>query len=627
MTMSSTSRERAAAPVLKVVRGGESAPRRATGALRFGDFQLDVESGELARDGEPVKLQPQPAKLLQYLAERSGRVVSRRELQVHLWGESRFVDSEQGLNYCVRSIRRALSDDAESPTYLETIPRRGYRFRVPVERIEQADLEVGGPSVATPAPAAAPPAASPNPSSRRWLAGLLLAAAAAAVGWALWSAVAPDRVRPPRLAVLPFEDLSPHAADAPLATGLAAELISRLVRENGRELGVIAQTSAMAFAGTRASVAEIGGQLDVDLLLTGTVQRAGEVLRVSTQLVEVAGETVRWAEVAERPVGDPDLEAWTAQVASAVAGELGLTPSSIPAFELPAELYEVYLEGVAFANLETAEGVEKGLAALAEVRRRAPGFAPAHLAWAQLSARVGSAADFLPEVMAALEQAVALDPDFAEAHLEITKLRGLYLYEWRKGAGHVRRALELRPRLAEAHIVHAMYLANAGRVDDALAAMHRALVIDPLSRSTSARLAWTYFFARRFEEAIEISRRTLSIDPASTAAHSTIIHSLVQLGDAEGALDHVREMSGRDFADLQAFWRAGAERLPERPGFLAVYQVQLGEHDAAIDSLLSACHQRVGWPLPFLRVDARFDALRRHPRWAEVLACTGLADE
>ena len=620
--MRSTSKERgAAAPVLKVVRGGETAPLRPAGALRFGEFQLSLESGELDRAGQPVKLQPQPAKLLQYLAERPGRVISRRELQVHLWGESRFVDSEQGLNYCVRSIRRALGEDAESPTYLETIPRRGYRFRAQVESIEPADLAMSGPVAV--APSRSPPA--PPPTWPRGLTAGLLVAAAAVAGWAMWSLTS-DRGRPPRIAVLPFENLSPREADAALAGGLTAELISRLVRENGRQLGVIARTSVTAFAGSRASVAEIGAELDVDLLLTGTVQRSEAALRVSTQLVEVVGETVRWARVAERPVEDPDLEAWTAEVASAVAGELGLESTSIPAFELPAELYEVYLEGIASSNLETVEGRRNGLDTLAEVRRRAPGFAPAHLAWARLRVRTGKATEFLPEVMAALEQTVALDPDFAEAHLEITRLRGLYLYEWRKGADHVRRALELRPRLAEAHIVHAMYLAAAGRVDEAIFAMHQALAIDPLSRSTSAHLAWSYFFARRYEKAIEVSRRTLAIDPSSVAAHSTIVHSLVQLGDSHGALAHAREMFERDFSDLEAFWRVSAERQAANPGRVAISQIQLGEHDAAIDSLLSACRQRVGWPLPFLRVDARFDALRRHPRWTEVLACTGLAD-
>ena len=118
-----------ATPVLTVVGGTESTPQRPrVHTLRFGDFQLATESGELQRGGEPVKLQPQPAKLLQYLAERSGQAVSRPELQAHLWGEKQFVDSEQGLNYCIKSIRRALGDSADSPTYLETIPRRGYRF-------------------------------------------------------------------------------------------------------------------------------------------------------------------------------------------------------------------------------------------------------------------------------------------------------------------------------------------------------------------------------------------------------------------------------------------------------------------------------------------------------------------
>ena len=610
--------DRAAKPVLTVVRDAPADPRpSAAQILRFGDFELNTESGELKRGDEPIKLQPQPAKLLQYFAERSGQTLSRRELQTHLWGENRFVDSDQGLNYCVKSIRRALGDSADNPTYVETIPRRGYRFRAPVEIVEdQAPRQVRS---------AASRARPARPGLRMWLPGLLFVAAVIA-GWLWWQAAFQGDERPPRLAVLPFENLSQRPADEPLATGLVAELISRLVREHGRELGVIAQTSTMAYAGIRAPAAEIGAELDVDLLLTGTVGRSGEALRISTQLIEVADETVRWAEVAERRADD--LEAWTAEVTSAVAGELDLEPvtAAVPAFELPAELYEVYLRGQAFSNLETPEGVRLGLETLAEVRRRAPGFAPAHLAWARLRVRSGPAKEFLPEVMAALEEAVALDSDFAEAHLEITRLRGLYLYEWQRGAEHVRRALELRPRLADTHIVHAMYLAAAGRVGEAIDAMHRALVIDPLSWSTSAHLAWSYFFDRQYARAIDVSRRTLELEPTSVAAHTTIIHSSVQLGDPGRALTQAKEMTQRDFANLDDFWRFKIEQGQGGPGVLAIWQVQLGEHEAALDSLLRACREQVGWPLPFLRVDARFDALRQHPRFADILECTGLAD-
>ena len=380
----------AAAPVLTVVRGDQRSPRRAEPSiLRFGNFELATESGELTRDGQPVKLQPQPAKLLQYLAERSGQAVSRRDLQAHLWGENRFVDSEQGLNYCVKSIRRALSDSAENPTYLETIPRRGYRFRAPVQQVDGPT-----PRPVTPTPAPAPDS---EPGSQRWLVGLSLLVATAIAGWLLWHVAGRSDDRPPRIAVLPFENLSERSTDGPLATGLAAELISHLVREHGRELGVIAQASAMAFAETRAPIARTGSELDVDLLLTGVIQRTGEALRISTELIEIDSETVRWAEVTELRDGGSHLTAWTAEVSAAVADELGLESPrpAIPAFELAPELYEVYLQGISFSNLKTPEGVLKGLETLAEVRRRAPGFAPAHLAWARLRIRSGPAKEVL----------------------------------------------------------------------------------------------------------------------------------------------------------------------------------------------------------------------------------------
>jgi TolB-like protein len=216
---------------------------RSTHILRFDPFQLDPATGELRCDGRPVKLQPQPARVLALLAERAGQLVSRDAIYRELWSGETFVDFEQGLNYCIRQIRTALDDDARSPKYVETLQRRGYRFMARVER----DVSSAG-------------------------RGKVL------------------------LAVRPFENLSADADQEYFSDGLTDEMITQLARLNPERLGVIARTSAMKYKGSRKSVSDIGRELGADYVLEGGVRRFGARVRVTAELIQVEDETHVWAE-------------------------------------------------------------------------------------------------------------------------------------------------------------------------------------------------------------------------------------------------------------------------------------------------------------------------------------------
>jgi TolB-like protein/DNA-binding winged helix-turn-helix (wHTH) protein len=290
-------------------------PRADETVLRFGTFELHVKSGELLRAGLPVRLQQQPLKVLVLLASRAGQLVTREEIRRNVWGEDTHVDFDQGLNFCVKQIRSALGDQADSPRFIETLPRRGYRFVAIVQRLEPGPTEPAAPHSEAALEAAAqgqgthdrrPRAAAPQGSFR---AGLVAGAAvvAALMGLAgrdrVWprSQAEPDRAM---LVVLPFENLSGDPEQEYLSDGLTEETVTQLSRLEPRRLGVIARTSSMAYKGTRKPVDQIGRELGVDYVLEGSVRRSGDHVRVTAQLVRVSDQTHLWADAYERQAHD-----------------------------------------------------------------------------------------------------------------------------------------------------------------------------------------------------------------------------------------------------------------------------------------------------------------------------------
>jgi TolB-like protein len=238
--------------------------------LGFGEFRLDVDGGELHREGTRVTLQPQPFRVLTLLATRAGRLVTRGEIRSQIWPQDTFVDFEQGLNYCIKRIRGALGDDAKSPRFVETRPRLGYRFIAPVEDV------------------ASGPAASPD--------GRIM------------------------LAVLPFDNLSRDPEQDLFVDGLTEEMISQLSRLNADRLGVIARTSTIRYRRTEKAIGVISRELGVSYLLEGSVRRAGLRVRVTAQLIQSCDESHVWADSYERNLDDVlELQC---DVAHAIAQEI-----------------------------------------------------------------------------------------------------------------------------------------------------------------------------------------------------------------------------------------------------------------------------------------------------------------
>jgi len=611
-------------------------------SFRFDAFELDIDCGELRRDGTRLRVPFQPLRLLELLASRAGRVVTREEIRDYLWPADTHVDFEQGINACIRQVRGALDDHADRPRYVETLPKIGYRFIRPVER-ESA----GGETV--PVVRAARPA-------RRWReAGTAAFLALAAAGGVVTIAAIGARLaagsersttdRRPVVMVLPFRNLTGSPDDDSLGDGLTEELIAQLGRRFGASMAVIARTTAMKYRDSSSTIGQIARELDVDYLLEGSIRRGDDELRITAQLIRGDDESHVWAANYDRSLDDP-LAVQT-QIAESIAAVLGLQllqGEDLASAATTPEAYSAYLLGVSARARGGLGSASRAREALERAVRLDPGFAPAHVALAHAIRFTEAGPQVWSRVRRELDLALALDEELPQAHAMMGMLR-LYADYDREGARDAYlRALRLNPAFAEAYHGIAAVWSTLGQHDEAIAAVHRALALDPRSAAVASDLGWYAYVARRYDEAIAGSRQTLEIDPDYFWAHRCIILSATLQGDVEKAAEQARRhlsiltRSGdparaAELASLagpaevlEAYWsldlaenerraRAGVERPDQR----AVALIALGRDDEAIASLERAVERRTGWLPPFLGVDPWFDPLRKDRRFRALL--------
>jgi TolB-like protein/DNA-binding winged helix-turn-helix (wHTH) protein/Tfp pilus assembly protein PilF len=617
-------------------------------ALRFGAFELELQSGELRRSGVRVHLQQQPAKVLALLAARSGELVTREEIQREVWGDT-FVDFEQGLNYCVKQIRTALGDAAETPRYLETLPRRGYRFLAPVTQSDSSQSD-------SPSDRPRPRAESPTKPGRtpRIFAVALFVVVVLGLALARRPAGSPSRVM---LAVLPFENLSGDPAQEFLSDGLTEEMTTQLARLRPERLGVIARTSANVYKKTAKAVDAIGRELGVEYLLEGSVRRESDRIRVTAQLVRTADQTHLWAESYDRPVADTlALQDDVAhRVVAALEGRL-LAEHQAPSQTAVAhpQAYDAYLKG----RYELArpmrpgsegEGARASLAAFEGAVELDPSYAPA---WAGLaSAAIASvdsgvlaAEEGFTRARTAAGKALDLDETLAEAHVALATV-ALY-HDWRldEAGAHYTRALALDPGRSASYHAYAGFLSAQGRHDEAIAAMETARRLDPLSAAVNGDVGWYFYMARRYDEAIACYRRTLELEPGLRWVSAFLVDALARTGRWSEArdealavmergtapaedLERVRGLAAREA--VREFWRAAARRgeRSNRPNaeFIAVRHAQLGDGDRALEWLERAVDGRSRWVVALLGAEPSFDPWRSDARFRVLRHRVGLA--
>lgn len=494
--------------------------------LRFGAFELDLRHDELRRGGVLIKLSPQQLKVLRYLAERPGQIAAREEIQREVWGGEVFVDFDRSLNVCIAQIRSAMNDDPEAARFIQTVPRRGYRFVAPVESVSDRPE--------------APPSA-PAPQSRRDL-RLVIAIATVlelGVGAAIWLRGA--HPAPPRvvLAVLPFENVTQRPEDAPAIDGLADELITQFGAALPDRLGVIGRTSVARLAAQKAGVAQIGKELAADYVLEGDLRVEGPRVRISARLVKVAGQAQAWSDTYEMESAsrlEMEEEVAARVTAGAAAALFSQTPQAAVRAHVPSrEAYEAFVNGRFLQHQRSLADAGRAIGFFEQASQRDPAYAEPWAAMAgtyAVLALAGGAPENLDKARAAAEHALRLNDFNAEAHNALAAV--LLWRDWNAAEAkrHFTRAIAINPSFAQAHHDYAFLLIVTGHAEAGVAELRRAIAIDPLSARVNIDAGWLLLQAHRYEEAIAQAKRALALEPDFREAEACIARAEFHRGTA-----------------------------------------------------------------------------------------------
>jgi TolB-like protein/DNA-binding winged helix-turn-helix (wHTH) protein/Tfp pilus assembly protein PilF len=622
----------------------EKIPRQ---VARFGIFDLDVQARSLHKSGIRIKLQSQPFDILAALISKPGEVVTRDELQRNLWPADTFVDFEHSVNTAVKRLRDALGDSAESPRYIETVPRYGYRFIAPVEwRAGIAALPVQEvrqkSQVGEPATTA----------KRR--AGLLNFRTAAIILALLALAIVPLGFRglrnrlfagsstPPiqSIVVLPFVNLTGNTEQDYFADGMTEALTTELGKTN--VVRVISRTSAMQYKETRKSVPEIARELNVDGVVEGSVQHASDRVSVTAQLIYAPTDRHLWAQTYERDLRD--MLAMQREVAETIAYAVQskFTPqnqSGSSLRQVDPEAYREYLRGRFFFEQRSQEALDRAISHFDRALQIDPNFALAYAAEAEAYIPLAVQGYRAPkEPFAKAEdmatRALALDDTLPAAHNALAAVR-FNRYDWAGAEKEFKRAIELNPSYVTARLWHGYFLEALGQQSANLAEKKLGEELDPLSLAAGTGVGAAYFYLGQYDQAIEEQRKTLELNPGFDQALVNLgqvyeakgmyADAITEYGRAGslGDLGHAYATSGKK-PEARKILRELDDQSKHRyvsPYDRALIYLGLGEDDRAIAWLEKAEEQSV--PLHHINVDPRFNSLRSDRRYQQLLQRIG----
>ncbi len=505
----------------------------------FGAFKVDLRAGELLKNGRRIRLQEQPFQILAMLLEHPGEVVTREELRLRLWPADTFVDFDHGLNNAINRLREALSDSADSPRYIETLSRRGYRFIAPVNQgapatahasaaasppsvtAEAATLAVEKPSVESPALSKAQPRLR-----SLWFAGLAFAALLVTLVGFNVSELRQrllGRSHPPRInsiAVLPLENLTGDASQEYFADGMTDALTTELAQT--APIRVISRTSAMQYKGKHKPLREIAQDLNVDAVVEGSVARSGNRVRITAQLIYAPADRHLWAASYERELSD--ILALQGEVSRAIANQVEIKLSPERQVHLASlrqvnpQAYEAYLRGIAYMETENERENEAAIVFLERATTLDPNFALAHASlaraylWRYFVWDPGKV--WTERASRSVGKAISLDPKLADAYVARGQLaRTLGKPPYQEGIQDFRRALSLNPNLADAHYQLGELYLHIGLLDKSLEELQAAVALDPRSPFALYRIARVYLYQQQYAKALAgFERRGFSPD-------------------------------------------------------------------------------------------------------------------
>jgi TolB-like protein/DNA-binding winged helix-turn-helix (wHTH) protein/Tfp pilus assembly protein PilF len=630
--------------------------------LRFGVFELDLRAGELRKHGLRVRLQEQPFQVLAMLLEHHGEVVTRDELQKKLWPADTFVDFDHGLNKAVSKIREALGDSAESPRFVETVARRGYRFLADVKVAEEDPVRIAElPTQAHPtAESGSRTDLAGESGMRKHLLPSLVQKISAFVVLLLVTSLAVWKIhswnRPSSairsLAVLPLESLSNDSSQDYFADGMTDELISDLGQISA--LRVISRTSVMTYKHARKPLPQIARELNVDAVVEGTVLRSGDQVRITAQLIEASTDKHLWSQSYEGELRD--TLALQNQVARAIADQIriNLNPQEQAALKtgrvVNPQAYQSLLKGRYFWNKRTADGLKVALAYFNQAIDEDPAYAQSYSGLADTYALLGdwqyavmTPKEALPRAKAAATKALELDSALGEAHNSLAFCLDGFDWDFDSAGKEFRRAIELNPGYATAHHWYAWHLSLLGRYGEAIAEMRKAESLDPLSLIINADLAELLVLAHSYDESIEQSRKTIEMDPNFAFAHIQLAQAYLAKHMNEEALAELQKAvllsagSPTSIANLARAYAAVGKRsdaqkllsdLKKRSSPSSSYAAEisviyaaLGDTDQAMNWLEKGYEERFN---PGVLLRPGFDPLRSDPRFEDLVRRIGL---
>jgi len=646
--------------------------------VRFGIFEADLNARELRKGGVKIKVHGQPFEVLTLLLGRPGEVVPREELRQILWPTDTFVDFDHGVNTAINRLREALGDSAENPRFIETVPRRGYRFVAPLETQNSANSGATGIRSGTLSSGTIRADVKVAPRSFGRGTKVLAFAVIAAIALLVILSLSSVRERwlgrrsPPRiqsLAVLPLVNLSSDTVQDYFTDGMTEELTTDLGKISS--LRVISRTSAMQYKGTKKSLTEIARELNVDAVVEGTVARSGSHLRITANLLQASPEKHLWAESYESEVGD--ILTVQGRVAQAVARQIQvkLTPEEQQllgnARPVNPRAHDDYLKGRYLCNNETREGLDRAIQYFQQAIEEAPTDPLAYAGLANCYALWGWAGDIfagdlspreiMPKARDAALKALQLDESSAEAHTSLAAVELILNWNWSGAEREFKRAIELNPNYSPAHVWYAHYLVAMGRFDESVGEARRSLELDPFSKFTMDFAAWAFYLARRYNLAVQQSRKSLELAPEFPWAHYEFGEVDEHTGRASESVQEFMKaeelfgMSQDRLAELRAAYHQSGERGYWRKSLVfcreaskqsrkfgspsgygscdymknvgvAAAQVRSGELNAVFESLEKGYTKHES-EIIYLKVDARWDNLRSDPRFQDLIRRVG----
>jgi TolB-like protein/DNA-binding winged helix-turn-helix (wHTH) protein/Tfp pilus assembly protein PilF len=618
--------------------------------IRFGVFDLSPQTGELRKAGQRVSLRPQAARLLGLLASRPGQMMTREELKDQIWGKETFVDFEHGLNFCIRQIREALGDDADAPRYIETLPRRGYRFIPLVETMPH------------PSPPVSPAAGKLRQTHPAWRPAVLVAGMLLVLG--ITVAIADPyqvqervfgRVIPVQtIAVLPLLNLSGDANQDYFADGMTEALTTDLARME--TVQVISRSSTMQYKGAKKPLPTIASELHADAIVEGSVQGVGNRVRVTAQLIRATTDKHLWADTYERDLSD--ILVLQDDVASAIATQIqsrlgGPKPLTLAkAQTISPEAYETYLK----ANFYLDQfDFQTSIEYYGQVIKLDPDYAPAYAHMANAYFFLGFFSAIPPQqawgkVKELGILAVTKDDHLPEGHAALASAKLHYDWDFAGAEKEFKRAIDLNPNDADIRHGYAHYLMAMGRMGESAAESKRAVELDPVDDGLTDCLCWHNYAARQYDNSIELALEVLKRQPEDNWEHAILAWDYEQKGVPEKSVAEFKKaveiepkesplhtflVAGLGQAYASAGMKSDAEQILHSlldktkqsyvsPFDIALIYTALGEKDTAFAWLDKAVAERSTF-LVYSKWEPRLNPLRSDVRFEEMLAKIGLS--